>query len=43
VFAYAEKEGYTILESPRAVYVDGIWNQENPDLWLTIVQLPVTK
>jgi hypothetical protein len=25
------------------VYVDGIWNQENPDLWLTIVQLPVTK
>ena len=43
VFAYAEKEGYTILESPRAVYIDGIWNQENPDLWLTIIQLPVKK
>jgi len=43
VFAWAEKEGYTPTESPRAVYVDGIWNQEDPNKWLTIIQLPVEK
>ncbi len=43
LFAYAEQEGYQILEAPRAVYVDGIWNQADPAKWLTIIQLPVKK
>jgi len=43
LFAYVEKEGYEVLESPRAVYIDGIWNQEDPEKWLTIIQLPVRK
>ena len=30
-FAYLEKEGYKIVDAPRAVYVDGIWNQEDAD------------
>ena len=28
LFAYLEKEGYKIVAAPRAVYIDGIWNQE---------------
>ena len=43
LFSYAQHEGYEILEAPRAVYVDGIWNQENPDKWLTIIQLPIKR
>ena len=40
---YCEKEGYSIVGAPRACYVDGIWNQEDADKWLTIIQVPVEK
>ena len=43
LFAYLEKEGYKIADAPRAVYIDGIWNQEDADKWLTIIQVPVEK
>ena len=43
LFAYLEKEGYKIADTPRAVYIDGIWNQEDADKWLTIIQVPVEK
>ena len=43
LFAYLEKEGYKIVGAPRAVYIDGIWNQEDPAKWLTIIQMPVEK
>jgi len=43
LFAWIEKEGYRISGDPRACYVDGIWNQEDPDKWLTIIQAPVEK
>ncbi len=43
LFAYLEKEGYKIVGAPRAVYIDGIWNQEDPAKWLTIIQVPVEK
>ena len=43
LFAYLEKEGYKIAGDPRAVYIDGIWNQEDPAKWLTIIQVPVEK
>ena len=43
LFAYLEKEGYKIADAPRAVYIDGIWNQEDPAKWLTIIQVPVEK
>jgi hypothetical protein len=29
--------------SPRVCYVDGMWNQEDADKWLTIIQVPVEK
>lgn len=43
LFAYIEKEHYHIIGAPRACYVDGIWNQSDPDKWLTIIQVPVEK
>jgi len=43
LFAYLEKEGYKIADAPRAVYIDGIWNQEDPAKWLTIIQVRVDK
>ena len=43
LFAWLEKDGFRIVGNPRAVYVDGIWNQEDPDKWLTIIQVPVEK
>ncbi len=43
IFAYLDKEGYKIADAPRAVYIDGIWNQEDPAKWLTIIQVPVEK
>ena len=43
LFAYLEKEGYSIVGAPRACYVDGVWNQEDADKWLTIIQVPVEK
>ncbi|MDT3360397.1 MAG: MerR family transcriptional regulator, partial [Bacteroidota bacterium] len=43
LFAFLEKEGYSIVGAPRACYVDGVWNQEDADKWLTIIQVPVEK
>lgn len=43
LFAWIEKEGYGIVGAPRANYVDGAWNQEDPEKWLTIIQVPVEK
>ena len=43
LFKYVEEQGYRIAGKPRCSYVDGIWNQENPELWLSIIQVPVEK
>lgn len=43
IFAWIEKEGYKVVGEPRANYIDGIWNQEDPNQWLTIIQVPVEK
>ena len=40
-FRYIEEKGYRICGNPRTVYVDGIWNQEDPEKWLSIIQVPV--
>ena len=42
-FAWIENEGYKIVGDPRANYVDGIWNEADPEKWLTIIQVPVEK
>ena len=40
-FAYMEELGYTITDHPRTGYIDGIWNQEDPEKWLSIIQIPI--
>ena len=36
-----EKEGYKVTGEPRASYIDGIWNQEDANMWITIIQVPI--
>ena len=46
-FAYAvqwaEENGYEIIDNVRESYIDGIWNKENVEDWLTEIQVPVKK
>ena len=35
--------GGAIAGAPRACDVDGIWNQEDPEKWLSMIQVPVEK
>jgi DNA-binding transcriptional MerR regulator len=46
-YAYAldwvEKNGYQIADSPRENYIDGIWNKQNDEDWLTELQIPIKK
>lgn len=46
-YAYAmqwvEQNGYTISDNVRESYIDGIWNKDNVDDWLTEIQVPVKK
>lgn len=43
LFKYIEENNYKIIGEPRCCYVDGIWNQEDPEKWLSIIQVPVEK
>lgn len=40
---YIENNGYKLCGHPRESYIDGIWNKENEEEWLTELQFPVTK
>lgn len=39
--SYAAANGYTPSAAPRECYIDGIWNKDSVDDWLTEIQLPV--
>ena len=41
LFKYAEEQGYQIAGAPRTCYIDGCWHQEDPEKWLSLIQLPV--
>jgi DNA-binding transcriptional MerR regulator/predicted transcriptional regulator YdeE len=41
--AWIGANGYAPAGEPRESYIDGIWNKESQDDWLTEVQLPVRK
>lgn len=41
LYTYAEANGYEVSDRPRFCYIDGIWNKENTDEWLTEIQLPI--
>lgn len=40
---WAEQNGYSIIDNVRESYIDGIWNKESVDDWLTELQVPVAK
>ncbi len=40
-FRYIEERGYKIIGQHRTCYVDGVWNQEDPEKWLSIIQIPI--
>lgn len=40
-FRYMEEHGINICGQPRTCYIDGAWNQEDPEKWLSIIQIPI--
>ena len=40
-FRYMEEQGYKIAGQPRTSYIDGVWNQEDPEKWLSVIQIPI--
>ncbi|SES11053.1 MerR family transcriptional regulator [Salipaludibacillus aurantiacus] len=43
VFKWIEDNGYTATGHPRESYIDGIWNKDSKEDWLTELQVPVEK
>ena len=41
VYKWIEDNGYLAAASPRESYIDGIWNKQDPEDWLTELQVPV--
>ena len=41
VFKWIEENGYSPAGYPRESYIDGIWNKDNKEDWLTELQVPV--
>ena len=41
IMRYAEQNGYQASGPARECYIDGIWNKESEEEWLTEIQLPV--
>ncbi len=40
---FIEESDYEIVDLPREVYIDGVWNKDDPADWLTEIQIPVKK
>ena len=41
IIRWIEENGYAVADSPRENYIDGIWNKDSEDEWLTELQIPV--
>ena len=37
------ENGYEIIDTPRESYIDGVWNKDNVEDWLTEIQFPIKK
>lgn len=42
-FKWIEENGYVVVDAPRESYIDGIWNKEKEEDWLTELQVPIMK
>ena len=40
-FRYMEEKGYKPIGHTRICYIDGVWNKDNPEQWLSIIQIPI--
>ena len=40
---WIEENGYIIADCPRENYIDGIWNKDSEDDWLTEIQIPIAR
>ena len=40
-FRYMEEKGYKSIGHTRICYIDGVWNKDNPEQWLSIIQIPI--
>jgi hypothetical protein len=36
-----EEKGYKPVGHTRICYIDGVWNKDNPEQWLSIIQIPI--
>ena len=41
--SWIEQNGYEMTDNPRESFIDGIWNKDSEEDWLTEVQIPVKK
>jgi len=41
IFKWIEDNNYEVLDNPRESYIDGMWNKDNEEEWLTEIQVPV--
>lgn len=41
-FQWIKDNHYEVIGLPRESYIDGIWNKENEEDWLTELQIPIT-
>ncbi|MCL2589265.1 MAG: MerR family transcriptional regulator [Oscillospiraceae bacterium] len=42
-FKWIEENGYAAADNPRESYIDGIWNKEHEEDWLTELQIPIVR
>lgn len=40
---WIEDNGYEMIDFPRECYIDGIWNKEKVEDWITEIQFPIKK
>lgn len=43
IYEWIEENGYEPTQPARERYIDGVWNKENPEDYLTEIQVPVRK
>ncbi len=41
LFQYMEEHGYKAAGQHRTCYIDGVWNQDDPEKWLSVIQIPI--
>lgn len=41
LFKEIAERGYRVIDAPRYNFVYNVWNQKDPNKWLTIIQVPV--